>query len=171
MADDDPLAVFRAKLHPQSPTASAQHPSEPRAGAEPEDHEAYEPFSNKVRPVCVELRCHRTGLAHFVPYAHLGAITFNFRTGRDLYFTGCGLAVTIRGRNLGEVARALQLHSAHLIQDFDPSAGSRSPADPNAAFVEVIQVEVLGAPRPQARVTREGESLSVPSTREPLVKA
>ena len=83
MADDnDPLAMFRKKLRPQAPTASARPPSEPAPDADADGPEAYEAFDNKVRPVCVELRCNRTGLSHSVPYAHLGAITFNFRTGR-----------------------------------------------------------------------------------------
>jgi hypothetical protein len=117
------------------------------AQAEPDDREDYLAFDNKVRPVSLEVRCHRSGLSHSIQYAHLGAVTFNFRTGKELMFSGCGLAVTIKGRNLGEIARALRLHSCDLIQDYDPATAARpESSDPHAAFVESITVEVVGGP-------------------------
>ena len=145
---DDPLSVFRSKFPPKAPAA----PAAPRAPghvaqAEPDDREEYQAFDNKVRPVSLEIRCHRSGLSHSIQYAHLGAVTFNFRTGKELIFSGCGLAITVRGRNLGEIARALRLHSCDLIQDYDPASAARpESSDPHAAFVEIITVEVMGGP-------------------------
>jgi hypothetical protein len=146
---DDPLTKFTGKFRTKSPTASAKPPSgqERSSDVEEESPEAYEAQKNKVRPVCLEIRCHRTGLSHSIPYAHLGAITFNFRTGAELFFTGCGLAVTIKGPNLGEIARAIRLHTCAIVQDHDPNTAVRHhPIDPDAPFVESITVEVLRGP-------------------------
>jgi len=146
---DDPLSKFTQKFRMKSPTASSKPPSsaERVADVEDNDRENYEAFDNKVRPVCLEIRCHRSGLSYSIPYAHMGALIFNFRTGRELIFTGCGLTVTIKGRNLREIARAISLHTCDFIQDCPE--GSTGPVD-NASFVESIRVDVAtrqGAPR------------------------
>ena len=144
---DDPLTKFTGKLGSKSPTASAKPPSarERTREVEEEGREAYEAFDNKVRPVCLEIRVHRTGLSHSIQYAHMGAITFNFRTGGELFFTGCGLAVTIKGRNLSDIARAIRLHTCAIIQDQSPDHLPQ-PADSEASWVESITVEVLRGP-------------------------
>jgi hypothetical protein len=150
---DDPLSRFTGK---KAPSASAKPPSasaQPPSSALHSDHEDYEAFNNKVRPVCIEIRCHRTGLSYSIPYAHLGAIVFNFRTGKELLFTGCGLAVKVEGWSLGEIARALRLHTCAVIEDHSTDhAAAPRPADPNAAFIEKITVEVPRAtPAPQGK--------------------
>jgi hypothetical protein len=142
---DDPLTKFAGKLGLKQPTASSKPPSSPDRLAEMEavGREAYEAFDNKVRPVCLELRCNRTGLSYSLPYAHLGAIVFNFRTGGEMLFTGCGLAVTIKGRNLGEIARALRLHTCAIVEDYSPEhAIQPQPVDAKAPFIESITVDV-----------------------------
>jgi hypothetical protein len=156
---DDPLTKFTGKLGSKSPTASSKPPSSPERAREMDDEgrEAYDAQGHKVRPVCIELRCHGSGLSHSIPYAHLGVITFNFRTGGELFFTGSGVAVTIKGRNLQEIARAIRLHVCDYIQDHSPEEARHGPpSDPQAAFVESIKVEVLRGP-PTAKA-KEAES-------------
>jgi hypothetical protein len=140
---EDPLTKFARKFGSKSPTASAKPPSsaERVSDMEADERENHEAFDNKVRPVCLELRCHRSGLSYSIPYAHLGAIIFDFRTGRNLMFTGCGLTVKIKGQALGEIARAIRLHTCAIIQDCPE--GSTSPVDPNASFVESVTVKVM----------------------------
>jgi hypothetical protein len=152
MAKDDPLSAFAKKFGAKPLTASSSHPSA-RPLVEDAGPDPYEALGNKVRPVCLELRCHRTGLSHSIPYAHIGAITFKFLTGDELFFTGCGLAVTIQGRNLHEIARAIKLHTCDYVQDRSPDAALHAePIDRYAAFVELIKVEVLyGKPSPAER--------------------
>jgi hypothetical protein len=147
MSDDDPLTKFTGKMGSKSPTASAKPPSarEPTRDLQDGGREAYEAFDNKVRPVCLEVRCWRSGLSHSIPYAHMGVITFNFRTGAELFFTGSGVAVTVKGRNLSEIARAIRLHTCAIIQDQSPDHLPQA-ADSDAAFVESISVEVLRGP-------------------------
>jgi hypothetical protein len=145
---DDPLTKFARKFGAKSPTASSKPPSsaERVPDTDADDRDNYEAFDNKVRPVCLEIRCNRSGLSYSLPYGHMGAIIFDFRTGRNLMFTGCGLTVKIKGQALGEIARAIRLHTCALIQDCPE--GSMSPVDPNASFVESVTVEVMRSPAP-----------------------
>lgn len=150
---DDPLTRFTSRLRPQ--TAAAAAPKPQPAPALVVDHhtggrQAYEAFENQVRSMNVEVRCFRSGLSYSIPYAHLGAIVFNFRTGGELMFTGCGYAVTIKGRNLRDILLALNLHTCGFIQEFHPDAFViPQPEDSTAAFVESIEVEVLHSPKPR----------------------
>ena len=147
---DDPLQRFRnmmggraaPKPAPVAPTLVVNH-----ADAR-EPYEAYEAFDNQVRSTNVELRVHRTGLSHFIAYAHMSGLVFNFRTGAEISFIGDGCGVVIKGRSLRAIVIALNMHSCSLIQDFAPERFIRAePIDPNAPFVESISVEVLIAPR------------------------
>jgi hypothetical protein len=167
---DDPLSRFTGKFGGKQPTASTRPPS---AAARPtpdtDDAQGYEAFDNKVRPVCLEIRCHRSGWSYSLPYAHMGAVVFNFRTGKELSFTGSGLGVTIEGWNLGHIALALRLHSCSLLADHDPQDGMRPlPGDP-AAFIERIRVEVLHGPS-AAKAQEQGDLSHEGGLRKPLPK-
>lgn len=149
---DDPLSRFTSKFRKAPPAvvpAAAPPPSlvvNHGTGGR-EAYEAYEPFENEVRTSSVELRCCRSGLSYFIPYAHLGVVVYNFRTGKDIFFTGGGYAVTIAGRNLRAIVMALRLHTCGTIQDFHPDIFAQpQPEDPLAPFVEAITVEVLHSP-------------------------
>jgi hypothetical protein len=149
---DDALTRFAGKLIGWGSSSSATPPPEPAPSPDLEArtaYEAYEPFENEVRTTNVEIRCHASGFSYFIPYAHLGVIVFNFRTGARLFLTGGGYAVTIRGRNLRAIVMALRLHSCATIQDFTPDVFILpQPQDPAAPFVESIAVEVLTAAKP-----------------------
>src|SRR5580698_4869355 len=146
MADDTLSRFIMGKVRPQSPPEPASKPLPPELVVHHSlnGREAYEAFDNKIRAMNVEVRCHRSGISYSLPYAHLGGIIFNFRTGNQLMFTACGYAVTIKGRNLRDILLALNLHTCGFIQDFDPQMFVLpEPVDPKAAFVEMIIVEVL----------------------------
>jgi hypothetical protein len=152
---DDPFTTLTKGLRPGAPTASAKPPArQPEAASDADTEDDYYAFNNKVRPVCVELCCHRTGISYSIPYAHLGALIFNFRTARELSFTGAGLGVTIRGHNLGGIARALRLHCCSRIDDYSPSHSGR-PRE-GKAFVESLEVKVLGS-RPRDEEDKPGQ--------------
>lgn len=136
---DDPLSKFTGKVRGTAPTASAKPP----AGSQDAEDDGYEAFDNKVRPTCLEIRCHRSGLSYSVPYAQMGAVVYHFRTRAELSFSVCGLGVTVEGRNLGDIALALRMHTCALIEDFNPQDARPEPRDPNAAFVKSISVQVL----------------------------
>ena len=150
---DDPLSRFTQRVRPQlQPAVSAQ--AKPQAAALVVNHDnhgrqPYEAFDNQVRAMNVEVRCMRTGLSYSIWYSQMGGIVFNFRTGGELMFTGCGYAVTIKGRNLRHILMALNLHTCGYIQDFHPDAFILpQPEDPAAPFVESIEVEVLNSRNP-----------------------
>jgi len=148
---DDPLSRFTNRIRPQAqPSASppAKPPSAPARVVSRDARQPYEAFENQVRTPTVEIRCFSTGLSYSLPYAHIGAIVFEFMTGRKLMFTGCGHAVTINGRNLRPIVLALNLHTCGYIQDFHPEAFILpQPEDPAAPFVESIKVDVLHGPK------------------------
>jgi hypothetical protein len=164
MADDDLLSKFTGKFGSKpsaKPTATSTPP--PDWNVEPGVHgrqayEAYTPFENEVRTTNVEIRCYRSGLSYFIPYAHMGVVVFNFRTGAEIYFAGGGYAVTIKGRNLRTLMMALRLHTCGTIQDFRADAFVLpQPEDPEAPFVESISVEVLTGPS-KPRLEDDGRS-------------
>jgi hypothetical protein len=150
MTDDDPLSTFARKFGSKAPTASAKPPAGSQDPATEEDADEAN-FRNKVRPTCLEIRCHKSGLSYSVPYAQMGAIVYHFATRAELSFSVCGLGVTVEGRNLGGIALALRMHVCALIEDFNPKDARLEPRDPNAAFVKSISVRVLhgGASRPK----------------------
>jgi hypothetical protein len=151
MDGDDAIKAFTRNARAKAPTASSQpsFPSSPEDQPEP----SQKAFDNKVRPICLQIRCHGRGFSYAIPYSHLGAIIFNFRTGGQLSFTGCGLGVTVCGRNLGDVDLALRMHACALIEDNRPE-----PRDPHAAYIESIRVEVLSA-SPLAKPAKEREEM------------
>jgi hypothetical protein len=140
MTDDDPLSRFARQFGTKSPTASAKPPA---GSQDAEENDAYESFNNKIRPTCLEIRCHRSGFSYSVPYAQMGAIIYNFRTRGTLSFSVCGLGVIVEGRNLGDIALALRMHTCALIEDFDPQDARPEPRDPSPAFIKSISVQVL----------------------------
>ena len=151
---DDILSKFTSKFRPSpatspvpvvtpAPALVVNHDVGRRQG-----YEAYTAFENEVRTTNVELRCCRSGLSYFIPYAHIGVVVFNFRTGSEISFTGGGFAVEIEGRNLRAIVMALRLHTCGTIQDFHPDMFVLpQPVDPTAPFVENISVEVLCGPK------------------------
>jgi hypothetical protein len=152
---EDALTKFRQqnKSTPSGPTGRPVASSHPPAGpALPgqEAYEAYEAFGNEVRATTIELRCHDTGLAYFLPYAHMGAIIFDFRTGGQLYFTGAGYGVTIKGRGLRRIVTSMRLHACAMIQDHNPAVHALpQPEDPDATFVDSLEVETLRPGKPE----------------------
>jgi hypothetical protein len=149
---DDPLSKFTGKLRGTAPTASAKPPSSHDPATDEDGDETY--FNNKVRPICLQIRCHRSGLSYTVPYAQMGAIVYHFRSREELSFSVCGLGVTVEGRNLGEIELALRMHTCALIEDFNPQDARLEPRDPNAAFVKSISVQVLHGEASRPRETR-----------------
>jgi hypothetical protein len=148
--NDDPWSKFTGRHTGKSP-AAAPRPAlvvdhEPQG---PQAYEAfYAAFENQVRTENVEIRCHSSGLSYFFEYTQITVPVFNFRTGGEIMFTGGGYAVTIKGRNLGHIIRALRLKSCTTIQDFNSGAHIMpEPIDPDASFVESITVEALRAPK------------------------
>jgi len=122
--------------------------------------QAYEAFDNKVRAMNVEVRCHDTGLSYSIPYAHMSSVVFEFLTGKRLEFSGGGLRVNIKGRNLRDVLLALNLHCCSFIQDFHPAHHVLpQPIDPEAPFVESIEVEPLRPARPPEPARERAEKL------------
>ena len=88
----------------------------------------------------------------------MGAITFNFRSGGEVLFTGAGHAVTITGRNLSDIVLALRLHTCNFIQDFSSTHHIEpQPVDPKAPFVESIAIEILRPPKPGDRASARDE--------------
>ena len=149
---EDLLSKFTGKVKakvsgaptPQQPTPPVDMGDRHGGAHGRQPYEAYEPFENEVRTTNVEIRCYSSGLSYFIPYAHMGVIVFNFRTGAEIFFTGGGYAVTIKGRNLRALMMALRLHTCGTIQDFSPEAFVLpQPVDHNAPFIESISVEVL----------------------------
>jgi len=152
---DDPLSQFTNRLRAK-PEAPASKPAAARSAQPPslvvnhqvsDARQAYEAFDNKVRAMNIEIRCFRTGMSYSLPYAHLGGIIFNFRTGGELMFPACAYAITIKGRNLRDILMAINLHTCGFIQDFNPEYFILpEPVDHTAPFVESIIVEVLKGP-------------------------
>jgi hypothetical protein len=149
---DDPLSRFTNKLKgkpPAAPKAPALPPSlvVNHDNERRQPYDAYEPFDNQVRSTNIELRIHRTGLSHFIAYANISGLTFNFRTGGEISFIGDGCSVVIKGRSLRAIIIAINMHTCGLVQDFDPSVFVMpQPMDSGAPWVESIAVEVLRAP-------------------------
>jgi hypothetical protein len=145
---EDALSKFKGLFGGPKPA-----PAPPATFSGPPDpgtrhaYEAYEAFENEVRPSSVEIRCHSSGLSYFFDYGQIEVPIFNFRTEREIIFTGCGYAVTIRGRNLRPIMMALRLRVCGTIQEFSEAVCVLpQPIDPKAAFVESISVEVLHGP-------------------------
>jgi len=151
---DDPLQTFRNMVPSRTPAAAAKPVPAPALvvnhdadGRQP--YEAYEAFDNQVRSTNVELRVHRTGLSHFIAYAHISGLTFNFATGGEISFIGDGNSVIIKGRSLRAIIIAINMHTCGMIQDFNHQKFVQpEPVDPAAPFVESIEVEVLRPTRP-----------------------
>ena len=117
---DDPLSKFTNRIRPQAQPSAPPLAKPSPAPALVVSHDAhgrppYEAFENQVRTPTVEIRCFSTGLSYSIPYSQMGAIVFEFLTGRKLMFTGCGHAVTIKGRNLRAIVLALNLHTCGYI--------------------------------------------------------
>lgn len=145
-----PATASRAELvvdhKPQAPNASGAYA-------------AYEAFGNEVRAVSVEIRCNRTDFAYFMPYAHMGVVVFNHRTGTEIFFTCGGYAVTILGRHLRGIVLALRLHSCSSIQDFVPEEFVRpEPTADEVPFVDSIVVQVLSPTGRKKEGAREQEA-------------
>jgi hypothetical protein len=135
--EDDPFALFTRKPKPEPGRPSA--PDLRLVSV----REPYAAFGAKDRVACIELRCARAGVDVALPYHLLGAV-FTKRSHEALFFTGAGVAVTIRGRNLRPLADALRLHTCDFIQEFIPDVFTQPPsADP---FVETIDVEPMHGP-------------------------
>jgi hypothetical protein len=149
---DDPLGKFARKfVQPRTAISGPARPSAPqpapdyREPSAPGLPQAYEAFEAKDRVLCLEIRC-RSGIHYTIPYAYMRATIFHHRTGAELFFSGAGLAVTIRGRSLHPVAQAIRLHTCDFVQEFDPEEFViPQPEDRGAPFVEAIAVEVRGA--------------------------
>jgi hypothetical protein len=145
---DDPFTLFTRKPKPEAgrPPASAPKAPPPSAPNRPKAREAYEPFGAKDKVHCLDVRCARAGVDVAIPYHLLGAV-FTKRSHDGLFFSGAGLAVTIRGRNLRPIADAIRLYTCDFIQEFTPDAFQQpQPADPAAPFIEAIDVEPMTGP-------------------------
>lgn len=153
---DDSLKTYASRFRAatESRPAPAPMPTLPPSIAYPhadgrQAYEAYGAFDAQVRATSVEVRCHRTGLSHFFEYAAIGVPVFNFRTGRELFFTGGGYSVTIIGWNLYGIVLAMRLHSCSTIQDFSPDTHILpEPVDRSVPFIESIEVKALRPPKP-----------------------
>jgi hypothetical protein len=134
---DDTKRTFLSKFLTPEATQPARPPS-------PDGREPYKAVDNQVRATSVEIRCFRTGISYSVEYAHLSVRVLEFLSGEKLSFTGGGYGVVIKGRNLGDILLALNLHTCGVIQDFHRAYFlPPEPANANAAFIESIEVVVL----------------------------
>ena len=137
---------FRSKVDPGPASAPAPQPTLPPSLThhEADGREAYEAMEHQVRAMNVEIRCHRDKVSYSICYIHMSGILSDLRTDGKLRFTGGGFGVTIYGRNLREILRAMNLHACSLIQEFSPDLHILpKPVKENSAFVERIDVVVL----------------------------
>ncbi len=152
---DDPLIAFTKKLGKAAASSPAAPPKPTFLPSLSAVHESvgsrqlYEPFENKVRATSVQVRNHRTEIAHAVQYAHMSTIDFSFVRGDWLAFSADGYGYRIEGRNLGDVFMALDLRTCGVLQDYHPGFFVLpEPLDPKAPFISRIDVVVL-RPVPQ----------------------
>jgi hypothetical protein len=145
---DDPFTLFTRgrKPDPQQPPAAAPAAPPLPAPLPGTAREAYEAFSPRDKVLCLDVRCARAGIDVAIPYHFLGAV-ISKHSQDGLFFTGAGLAVTIRGRNLRPIADAIRLRTCDYIQEFSPDAFEQpQPVDHGAPFIESIEVEPMQGP-------------------------
>lgn len=125
----DPLARFRRSGAAAS--ESRQEEAAPAGG-----RERYEAFGTKDRLRALDILMKRVGCSP--TYNYLIDVSWTLETETSFILLFSHLAVTVRGRNLGEVVKALRLRKCEFIQEFNP-ARHDPPAD-DAPLIEAIEV-------------------------------
>ena len=127
----DPLAQFRRK-----PIAGVGTSRATPTGQSDE----YVAFDAKDR--LDRLRIRRAMAPTRAPgYAYLLDVVYDGPYGTNFVLVFTFMVVLVRGRNLQPVVAALEGGMAEFIQEFDPDRW-KAPADPNAPFIESIEVVV-----------------------------
>jgi hypothetical protein len=145
MADDD-FSKFRETLVSNLPRPSRSRPSPPPAtGLIHKPREAYKAFAVQDRPKeALELRRRIGTPSHAVTYNFLHNVTYDRGIWTRLCLTVSGLAIDIRGRNMGPIPDAVWNRQCVYIQEFSEEEFlPLDPASANEPFIESISVTVL----------------------------
>ena len=123
----------RVELQRTTPASGSTAPKEP---------EEYTAFAGKDQSSYLEIRS--AALPYHCPYYtfHLNT-AFDGPYGTNLVIYFGVMTVLVRGRNLREVAFAIQKHKAIFIQEFDPERWP-APKNDRAPFIESIKIKFMG---------------------------
>lgn len=125
----DPLARFRrAGTGPSEPREDEATPAGGR--------ERYEAFGTKDRLRALDILMRRVGCSP--TYNYLIDVSWTLETETSFIVLFSHLAVTVRGRNLGEVVKALRLRKCEFIQQFNPDRHEHPSED--APVIEAIEI-------------------------------
>jgi len=133
---EDILAPYR-----KSPLPPASHVSATQGNTE------YVAFAAKDKVPCLRIRL-ANYLTHAIGYNILLVRSYDDDKGQTILLLFSVMRVSIEGKNLQELVNALNRGTADYVMEFDPDRWAM-PADPSAAFIESIKVEIT-----------EGNSLS-----------
>lgn len=125
---NDPLAQYR-----KTPIGSG-------AGTKPPITDEYAAFDAKDKVDRLKIR-RANDPARLPGYAYLLDVVSDGPYGTNFVLVYTFLMVLVRGKNLQNVVKALEMGTAEYIQEFDPDRWQK-PTDEQAPFIESIEVVV-----------------------------